>query len=172
MKTILLTHAARYPLMEPTDAVKLLYQSAFGGGHLIRDEEKCLEFLKSEYASVLQNPGTPLLENIGNHFFRINLAALDAGSLTPEELGHAFIRSSRHSGSMDSFQEMLSCLMELTCAGQMPFPPEALEHYLSDYKKAGFPPVSHSETYRSAYHPAYRVVHTDCLPESVKQQMP
>ena len=37
MKTILLTHAARYPLMEPRDAVKLIYQNEFGGGHLIRD---------------------------------------------------------------------------------------------------------------------------------------
>ena len=30
---ILRNHAARYPAMEPTDAVKLLYQSEFGGSH-------------------------------------------------------------------------------------------------------------------------------------------
>lgn len=30
--TVLLWHIARYSKMEPTDAVKLLYQSEFGGG--------------------------------------------------------------------------------------------------------------------------------------------
>ena len=42
LKQILISHAARYPLMEPTDAVKLIYQNEFGGGHLIRDTEACL----------------------------------------------------------------------------------------------------------------------------------
>ena len=38
MTDILLFHFARYPKMTPQAAVKLLYQSAFGPGHLIRDE--------------------------------------------------------------------------------------------------------------------------------------
>ena len=42
LKVILITHANRYPLMQPQDAVKLIYQNEFGGGHLIRDEEACL----------------------------------------------------------------------------------------------------------------------------------
>lgn len=167
MKTILLTHAARYPLMLPADAVKLLYQSAFGGGHLIRDEKKCLEFLKAEYDSVAQSSHTPLLEEIGNRFFRVNLAALDAAGITPEELGHAFIRSSRHTGTMDTFRNMLACLRQLTEAGKMPFSPEALDAYLYDYEKAGFPPVSHSDAYRNAYQPAYRVVCEHCLPKQM-----
>ena len=29
---------------------------------------------------------------------------------------------------------------------------------LKTYEAVGYPPVSHSETYRTAYHPAYRVV--------------
>ena len=61
MEDILFAHASRYPLMEPRDAVKLIYQNEFGGGHLIRNEKACLEFLSKEYASVPQNPGIPLL---------------------------------------------------------------------------------------------------------------
>ena len=167
MRSILLAHAARYPLMEPTDAVKLIYQNEFGGGHLIRDEKKCLEFLRSEHCSVPQSADTPLLEDIGNHFYRVNLAALDASNITTEELGSAFIQSSQHRGSMDSFLEKLSVLQSLTCSGLMPFSAEALDAYLSDYEKAGFPPVSHSETYRNTYHPAYRVVSQNCLPRQV-----
>ena len=167
MRSILLAHATRYPLMEPTDAVKLIYQNEFGGGHLIRDEKKCLEFLQNEYRSVPQSGDTPPLEDIGNGFFRVNLAALDASGITLDALGAAFIRSSRHRGSMDSFLKKLTVLRSLTKSGQMPFPPEALEDYLADYEKAGFPPVSHSETYRNAYHPAYRVVSQNYLPKQV-----
>lgn len=31
---VLCAHAARYPLMRPTDAVKLIYQGEFGSGHM------------------------------------------------------------------------------------------------------------------------------------------
>ena len=34
---ILRAHAEKYPLMRPQDAVKLVYQNEFGGGHLIVD---------------------------------------------------------------------------------------------------------------------------------------
>lgn len=42
LEGVLKEHAKRYPLMQPRDAVKLIYQNEFGGGDLIRDEEACL----------------------------------------------------------------------------------------------------------------------------------
>ena len=42
LEKILQDHAKRYPQMEPTDGVKLIYQNEFGGGHLIKDENACL----------------------------------------------------------------------------------------------------------------------------------
>ena len=33
LEQILQDHARKYPKMEPTDAVKLIYQNEFGGGH-------------------------------------------------------------------------------------------------------------------------------------------
>lgn len=164
MRSILLAHARRYPLMEPTDAVKLLYQSEFGGGHLIRDEEACLRRLGQEYNSTPQNPDAPLLEDIGNDMVRVNLAALDAAGYPVAELGQAFLRSAAcHRGTMASFREKLDILRELTREGAIPFSMNALEHYLAEYEAAGFPPVSHSEAYRKAYHPAYRVVDVSSL---------
>lgn len=169
MKSILLAHAAKYPLMEPTDAVKLLYQSEFGGGHLIQDANLCLDFLHREYTSTPQIRDFPLIEEIGNGFVRINLAALDQNGLSVSELGNAFLLSaSQHHGSMDSFQNNLALLIGLTQEGKMPFSPDVLEAYLTEYEKAGFPPVSHSEHYRNAYHPAYRVVSEIHLPRQVR----
>ena len=55
LRAILIAHARRYPLMQPRDAVKLIYQNEFGGGHLIRDEEACLNYLRREYARNLRS---------------------------------------------------------------------------------------------------------------------
>lgn len=170
MKDILLTHAARYPKMEPTDAVKLLYQSEFGGGHLIKNEEACLKYLHTEYESTPQRMDAPLLEDIGNGIFRVSLAALDAHGYSPVTLGQDFIRSSSISrGNLQHFRQQLQLLRELTRAGQMPFSPAELECYLLGYEKAGYPAVSHSDAYREAYHPAYRVVDAQHLPEAIRK---
>lgn len=174
MKDILLAHALRYPRMEPKDAVKLLYQSEFGGGHMIQSIDSCLQYLQAEYEKTPQNPTAPLLEEIGRGIFRVHLAALDASGYPPVRLGQDFIRSSAvPRGSMEGFRQKLSLLRELTQAGEMPFSPTELEEYLADYEKAGFPAVSHSDTYRKAYHPAYRVVEGRFLPShTTNSRMP
>ena len=169
MRSILLAHARRYPLMEPRDAVKLIYQNEFGGGHLIPDEAACLDFLRREYESVKQRPDLPLLEEIGEEIIRINLAALDHHGYSLASVGTAFLLSAAvHHGNPDSFLHKLSTLKELTAEGKMPFSPKDLEAYLESYAAAGYPAVSHSATYRNAYHPAYRVIRKEFL----SKQMP
>ena len=157
LRAILITHAKRYPLMQPTDAVKLIYQNEFGGGHLIRDEEACLNYLRWEYASVEKNPTAPMHEDIGNGIVRVNLTAVKPEDL--EQLGRDFIRSAaEHTGSMDSFLPKLNVLRHVTREGYFAFSVEALEKYLEEYKKAGYPAVSHSDAFRKAYEPSYRII--------------
>lgn len=158
LEQILRSHAVRYPKMEPTDAVKLIYQNEFGGGHMIADEQVCLNYLRREYATTAHDGEAALYESIGNGIIRVNLAALEEKDV--EALGREFIRSAaRCKGSPDRFLEKLSVLRALTREGVFSFTAEALERYLAEYERAGFPPVSHSETYRNAYHPAYRIIH-------------
>ena len=165
LRQILLDHARHYPLMEPTDAVKLIYQNEFGGGHLIRDIDSCLNYLRREYASVTQSPEAPLTEDIGNGMFRIYLNALDHAGYSIEQLGADFIRSANaRSGSLDSFIPKLEVLHQLTREGRMPFSLEALEAYLESYRRAGYPMVSHSDAYRNAYSPAYRIIFREKQP--------
>lgn len=170
LESLLCSHGRNYPLMEPRDAVKLIYQNEFGGGHLISDEDACLEYLLREYEATKQISDAALLEPIGNGIFRVNLAAMDAHGYTPEALCQDFIRSAGMTrGTMDSFLKKLSLLQQLTRDGKMPFSPEALDTYLGAYQAAGCPPVSHSERYRIAYHPAYRVLRKDCLSISIPE---
>lgn len=158
LKQILLSHAARYPKMEPRDAVKLIYQNEFGGGHLIRDVNSCLAYLRREYESVIQDGGN-LAEDIGNGLVRISLSALDSHGYTLEQLGNDFIRSaSVHTGSRDRFLVKLELLRQMTAEGYLPFSLDTLESYLVEYAAAGYPMVSHSDTFRAFYNPAYRIV--------------
>ena len=157
LRAILIAHAKRYPLMQPADAVKLIYQNEFGGGHLIRDEQACLSYLHREYASVQKDPATQLYEDIGNGIVRVDLAALKEEDL--EQLGKAFIDSAaKHKGTLESFLSKLDVLRKLTAESIFAFDTNALDPYLSEYEAAGYPAVSHSPEYRQAYKPAYRIV--------------
>lgn len=157
LEQILREHAKRYPIMQPTDAVKLIYQNEFGGGHLIRDEQACLNYLCREYESVEKDASIPLYEDIGNGIVRVNLAAVKEDNL--EQLGKDFIRSAaEHKGNLDSFRRKLEELERLTAEGVFSFGNCELGIYLAEYEKAGYPVVSHSTEYRESYRPAYRII--------------
>lgn len=157
LEQILREHAARYPKMQPTDIVKLIYQNEFGGGHLIRDEESCLQYLRKEYAIVAKDFSIPLYEDIGNGIVRVNLTALPEAELP--WLGRSFLDSSaKHRGTLEGFLGKLAVLRDLTGQGIFGFDIQALDGYLAEYRQAGYPAVSHSQQYRETYIPAYRVV--------------
>ena len=167
MEEILKQHAARYPLMEPTDAVKLVFQNEFGGGHLIADKDASLARLRAEYGSTGHDGAGPLLEEIGNGLVRVMLGALDIGQYPLEELNEDFVRSAAaHKGGMARFLEKLEVLKELAGQGAMPFSAGELDAYLEEYIPAGCPMVSHSERYRLTYHPAYRVIQSPIFLET------
>ena len=157
LKQILQEHAIRYPAMEPADAVKLIYQNEFGGGHMIRDTESCMAYLRQEYENTPPNPHLPRCEDIGNGIVRIHLAAVAPEEL--EQLGRDFIYSAtRHQGQMSRFLEKLEVLRAVARHGNLPFNLQTLDAYLTLYAKDGYPMVSHSSAYRQAYRPAYRVI--------------
>ena len=52
MKNIILEHVKKYPLMEIRDIAKLIYQSEFGGGHMIPNPEISLKRIQEEYHSL------------------------------------------------------------------------------------------------------------------------
>ena len=159
---LLRQHASKYPLMQPTDAVKLLYQNEFGGGHLIRDTASCRAYLRREYLQTERSEQWPKYEQIGNGLVRVHLSAVPAEEL--DALGEAFLRSAAiHRGELESFLKKLELLRKVCAEGVFSFDMTQLDAYLKAYAQAGYPMVSHSDAYREAYHPAYRIVRTDQL---------
>lgn len=156
------------PQMEPTDAVKLVYQSAFGCGHLITDRAACIRRVETELADVKPEGSASAFTPIGNGYVRLNLAAPLVRRLRPERIAAMMeataadlSRPGMREAAQEGFRRDLERLRGLALAGATPFSPEALERYLEGYCRAGCPAVSHSPGYRAAYGPAYRVVSAD-----------
>ncbi|MBR1683911.1 MAG: hypothetical protein IJ708_02150 [Clostridia bacterium] len=167
LKSILGLHALRYPLMQPVDAVKLLYQRNFGGGHLVNDPGSSLERIVRELET-MEDTGEEAVIPLGNGMVRVPLGCIRAGKLTAENLNALFVRSSEiYRGDNASFLHELGTLAEETKKGRMPFDVQALQTYLDAYAANHYPMVSHSSSYRAAYHPAYRVILEKLFPEGM-----
>ena len=144
-------HAMRYPLMQPQDFGKLAYQSEFGPEHMIADEPSAASMIISEWLAV-EYTDVPLSpEPIGNGLCRFHLTR---EACTPENallLAQAFAQSAReHTGTRAGLGAKIKLLEALPVAG--------MDAWLAAWRGQGCPPVHHSDAFRTAYHPHYRVV--------------
>lgn len=159
IKEILSEHFARYPAMQPRDAIKLVYQHTFGGEHLVTDEIAALNRLTVELGQLTYGAHVPLSEPIGNGLCRLQLRAVPQQIMPPDILNRLFIQGTRPiKGDRDGFSKKLGQLREMAGKGAAPFATRDFDQYLKEYEKAGCPVVSHSGIYRRYYHPAYRVM--------------
>ena len=157
-RRILLIHCALRPKAEVQDYVKLAWQSTFGPGHMIRDAASALDQLRREAAAVTPDAQVELFEPIGGGFCRLNLAAQRDFSL--EAAAAMFFRSAAvKTGSDDALAAKLVQIEALSAEGALP----AGSAWLTAYRAVGCPAVHHTEAYRAAYHPAYRVVSENAL---------
>lgn len=151
--------------MQIQDMVKLIYQNEFAGGHFISNEKESLMFLQKEFHSLKECfPDTKktvdtAFEEIGNGLCRLHLMPLRKAPIHLETVNRFFINTAnRAQGSIPGFQEKLDIFRQCCGDKELPYPLEEVEAYLDAYRRQGFPQVSHSEVYRAAYSPAYRVV--------------
>ncbi len=155
----LIRHTARYPKLTAQDVIKLAFQNEFGGGHLIADPAESLARLKQEYTTIRHDFSEEIYEDIGNGLARVMLGAIDDKKYPLEELNDKFVRSAtEHTGDKRSFRTKLGIALEAADRGLFDFMPCDLKRFLMSYSMAGYPTISHSEQYRAAYAPAYRVV--------------
>ena len=161
---ILKDHAAHYPLMQPVDAVKLVYQSVFGPGHMIKSEKAASKRLEAEYAAI---PHTAAfrIEMLGDTA-RVYLDA-PLSDIDRTLLARMFCASAKRfprgwDKANDAAKALLGrrigCLRALAERGVFAFDRQTLDDYLRTWRADGCQAVSHSDAYREAYAPAYRVI--------------
>ena len=146
---ILREHQAKYPLMQMQDYAKLAFQNEFGPEHNILNPFRFLSLLREEWGAVPRDGSPRIPEQIGNHLYRFYLT----GEYDPIEaaplLTELSCRTAReHRGAMADF---LNKLVQLE---HIPDP----DHWLQSYRARGCPPVHHSEPFRRAYQPHYRLL--------------
>ena len=169
-ENILKAHAAAHSSMMPVDMIKLCYQAAFGAEHLLADRDRAKQYFDREY-EVTPPTDEPLFEEISENYCRVNLGAAKMKSISPEDLFEAFFRTaSEKSELFGSFESRLETVGKLTKSGSLPFTPDEWEGTLSEYRALGVGPVHHSEKYRQAEHPAYRVIAKKYINELSKEK--
>jgi hypothetical protein len=154
--------------MRMQDIYKLIYQSEFAGGHLITDSAQSEKRIEEERRAALCRAGAPpfasperAFEDIGGELCRLHLHSPDALNLGSATINRFFVNTALTvKGDTARFEKKLGVLLDCCREGVLPFGADEAESYIASQKKQGYPPVSHSEPYRAAYAPAYRVVCT------------
>lgn len=146
-------------VLEPQDALKAAYQAAFGAEHLGPDPDYARRLLHDELAVCASSPDKPLTEPLSDDIWRIDLAAWKGRSLPEEWLLSLFLRSCapRDDGTQ-RFEEALKEWDKLAAAGSLRFSDAEWKQAKADYLAQGIRPMHHSEAYRIAETPAYRVI--------------
>ena len=166
MNHYLLEQLKNHPSMEPQDIVKLCYQAAYGAEHLLTDIDKARQYLFAEFDGV-EPADIPVYEPISDLYCRVNIAGWKYHGLSKEELFDIFRRSALVLGTRGDFQELMDEYLETVKHALGREQLLELRNYLEQYYRQGVRPVHHSEKYRRAEKPHYRVVRRELLPARV-----
>lgn len=151
MKTLYDWHRRHYPLMEPQDAVKLAFQSLLGCGHLLAEESTVAARIAREEACLSPDASQPLTEPLGRDYVRLNLRRAMAEDIPPLWIARLMACSAGPARTREDVVQAVAALGDPRA--------EKIAHRLVD--EPGWIP-SHSDAYRQAYGPAYRVISRSC----------
>ncbi len=164
-RSILKAHAERYPKMEPSDLLKLIYQNEFGPAHLHVDTEESLQAIREEFEGIEMEEDFEgsLYEDIGNGYVRLNFQAVDLLDYPVEKVNEDFVSSA---GVRTGVPQRFLRKADWALAHLHEFPfrfseaefDDAFRRYLETCRDGNFRPIRHSRAYRESYAPSYRVI--------------
>lgn len=177
---ILREHTSRYPLMEPQDYGKLIFQSEFGAEHMIADEESVRAFLLKEWEELSQGSSPKAVEDIGGALCRFPLSACTSVEAA-ELLVKLFLLTAQENHRMPEPNGLpkpnglpepnglpkpnrlpktsgLPNTLEEKIETSIQFGIHGMEEWAKVWVGQGCPAIHHSAVYRDAYHPHYRLL--------------
>jgi hypothetical protein len=163
---LLSAHLERYPAMQLDDIYKLLHQAALGPGHAVDNPAAARKRLDQELVALGDAPVEPLQDIISpdGRLGRVHLRPYLAAGGDPDALLRTFVETANsYPASPDKLAKFCGCLGDLAAAGGIPFAREEVVAYFGKISRDGYPAVHHSEAFRNAYRPAYRVIAVDLL---------
>lgn len=156
-RELLIQHCKRYPHLKSADIFKFLYQSAFGCEHMVRSSEYAAEYIQKEYDSMSFTVPN-MIDELDGDYSRLSLSYLSNG-LSATTLGKLFCLSAKsEDGAQEALKEKLAVAATLVSDGIIAIPPIEFFTELKKWELKGYPSLHHSDTFKSEYHPAYRVI--------------
>lgn len=159
----LLSHFNIYPQLQIQDIFKFLHQSVFGCEHMISSLERAVAYIQTEAQS---NTFTDYaeIESLDGDYSRVSLAYLKKG-LSAQTLGKLFyLSASAEKGTVELLEKRLDIAEQLIAEGQLSFSLLAFKAARVAWKDADYSALHHSEAFRKAYHPSYRVISNKYIP--------
>lgn len=156
-RELLLNHYNNFSLLQPEDIFKFLFQSSFGCEHLVSDKKSVSEYIKREYEKVPAGE-PPFSEKLDGAYSRVYLSWLNEG-LSPETLARLFCLSGKEEKDGRALLcQKIDTAKKLIANGEIPLCKEDFDEKLRLWQKKDCPAVHHSDEFREAYKPAYRVI--------------
>ena len=160
-RQLLIQHATTYPELQIQDVFKFIHQSAFGCEHFVASLEKATDFIEKEYESGVRQAQ---IEPLDGDYCRVPLCLLSQG-LRAETLAKLFVASAKQEADgKTALAEKLKIARELVCEGLLPFAEKAFDEAAAGWAAEGYPAIHHSDSFREAYRPAYRVIAKGFIP--------
>ncbi len=142
----------RRPQMKEEDTVKFVFQGMLGVGHLVASPGEALIRLDREYREVSTDDTEPLTEKLSTDWIRLNLRPAKAQGMTAEEIAGYVFESAGIRPLPFTRQDVCDFCVKLDSGNEKMR--AAAEKMLDENRLP-----SHSDDYREAYHPAYRVLY-------------
>ena len=161
---------AAYPESRAQDVYKSFCQDNLGPEHLIQDPVSAAHYLKEELRTYQEDldsvryeaPASPY-DYVGdqNHYVRVDLSVILDGRITEEAFLDAFIRSANE-GKRVTDEEWVKKWKIVSTILRKDFKdiPDLDQdlHALDSLVAEGHYIMHHSQAYRDAYHPHYRII--------------
>jgi hypothetical protein len=155
-----LDEVSKRPLAAASDIYKLLHQSVFGPGHIIQDKDSARAYLLKEMESAgPTKTGEQLYEEIGGGMVRVNIRPFRDSKGSTESLLQAMIDTANsNSGTPEEMAERINEARRVLSGANKKELADELKSLADKHADKGYPAAHHSENYRNAYKPAYRII--------------
>ncbi len=162
IRTMCMEIAEHYPQATLQDVYKTCFQDFFGAEHLLKDTAMAHNYFFSEIKACKDEnlSAMPDYEPTGfrHRFTRVNLSLIHAGQLSESELFSRFVDAAGTNNAFsdnwsEEWQRIEKIALEVHPAWTDTILQAALQLAASTAS-----PVRHSEAFRNAYHPHYRIV--------------
>lgn len=160
---LLRSHFNAYPKLQAEDIFKFLFQSVFGCEHMISSQAHAVSYLQKE-AQNADFCNAAKIERLDGNYSRVPLAYLGKG-LNSTTLGKLFyLSASAPKGTVEQLESRLDIAERLITQRKIPLSIDDFKAACDRWKAEGYPALHHSDAFREAYHPSYRVISNKYVP--------